>query len=125
MSNRHGERSDANNTSGVLGAVSLYDSAGVVTGLVVKASAGVLYSIFGYNNAATTRYIQLFDLAAVPVNGVVPNFAPVSVPGGENFSIAFTKGWIATTGIVIVSSTSLLTKTITVAADVWLSGEYL
>jgi hypothetical protein len=158
MSNRHGERSDANNTSavqgevmaplptladgdvsplaldtsgrlivspGVLGAaVSPYDSAGVVASLVVKASAGVLHSIFVYNNAAATRYIQLFNLAALPANGVVPNFIPIEVPAGSNGSVEFAKGWVASAGIVLVSSTTILTKTITVAADVWFSGEY-
>jgi hypothetical protein len=156
MSNRHGERSDANNTSavqgevmaplptladgdvsplaldtsgrlivspGVMGAVSPYDSGGVVASLVVKASAGVLHSIFGYNNAAGTRYIQLFNLAALPANGVAPDFAPIVVPAGGNFSVEFAKGWVASAGIVLVSSTTILTKTIS-AAEVWFSGEF-
>jgi hypothetical protein len=37
--------------------------------------------------------------------------------------VTFSKGWIATAGITLVSSTTLLTKTIS-AAEVWFSGEY-
>lgn len=111
-------------SSDVLGVVSPYDSSGLVTGYVVKASSGVLYSVFGYNNAAAVRYVQLFNLAAVPLDGVVPDFVSVPIPAGSPFSITFVKGWVASSGIVLVSSSTLLTKTITGVADVWFSGEF-
>ncbi len=45
----------------------LASSAATTNGTVVKASAGRVYKIFGYNNTATVRYLKLHNSATVTV----------------------------------------------------------
>lgn len=100
-----------------------FNSGADVTNLVVKAAPGVLHSVFGANNAAALRYVHIFNLVALPANGTAPGFTPIIVPPATNFSVVFPRGRTFATGIVIASSSTYATLTITLAADMWLSGE--
>jgi len=48
---------------------------------------GNLALVSGFNNSASTRYLQLFDLAAPPTLGAIPKRS-IIVPGVSNFSYA-------------------------------------
>jgi len=105
--------------------VTPFDSGGDVTNLVASAAPATLFSVFGFNNSAAVRYVHIFDLAALPADGTVPDFMPFRVPSVTNFSIQFAKGWAAANGIVIASSSTYATLTITLGVDMWISGEML
>lgn len=89
---------------------------------VVKAAAGTLYGVSGFNSGPT-QYIQIHDAAALPANGAVP-ILPIEVPAGKPFAIDFgAKGRAFATGIVVCNSTTLATKTLG-AADSWFDAQY-
>jgi len=79
---------------------------------VVKASAGTLFVVSGFNNHTSDQYIQLFDSASLPANGVVPAIV-IRCYAGEPFGYrAPEAGRAFSTGIVICNSTTGPTKTI-------------
>lgn len=99
-----------------------WDSQGVATSGVVRAAPGCVMECWGVNNSGSTRYIQFFDSATVPADTAVPVFAPIAVPTGSSFSLRIgDHGHVFATGIAWASSSTLATKTITGAADVWLT----
>jgi len=92
--------------------------------LVVKASAGTLYNVTGYNSKASAQFVQIFDAAALPTDGAVPAVV-ISVAASSPFSISFgTYGRRFENGIVICNSSTGPTKTIG-AADLWIDAQYL
>lgn len=92
------------------------------TNLVVKASAGKLFEIRGYNSLASTQFIQVHDAAALPADTGVPEEI-FTVPASSNFAISFPQGKIFSTGIVICNSSTGPTKTIG-AANCWFSSDF-
>ena len=91
--------------------------------LVVKASAGTLFGISGYNSLASTQFIQIHDAAALPSDNAVPKVV-ISVPASSNFSIDFgIYGRAFGTGIVVCNSTTGPTKTIG-ASNIWVDAQY-
>lgn len=82
---------------------------------VLKASAGNLVSLFGYNSGAA-GFIQLFDAATLPADGVAP-VATFAVPGTANFSLdVAVLGLPFSAGIVAAFSTTGPTKTLGTAS---------
>lgn len=91
--------------------------------LIVKAAAGALYSITGYNSRTSTQFIQIHDSATLPANGAVPRVI-FSVPAQSNFSFDLNPyGRYFATGIVICNSSTGPTTTIG-AADCWFDAQY-
>ena len=91
--------------------------------LVVKASAGRLFLLTGYNSNAAAQFVQVHDAAAVPADGVAPVYTFV-VPQG-NFSLDLTNiGDYFSNGIVVCNSSTGPTKTIG-ADDCWFTALYL
>lgn len=105
-------------------ASSLAASVAYATSLVVKASAGRLFSVNGYNSKATAQFIQVLNSATLPADTAVP-VAVITVPGVSNFSIDFGPlGIPLSTGIVLSNSSTGPTKTIG-SADVWFTASYV
>lgn len=108
------------------GAASVYSRAATTAykkSLVVKASAGRLFLLTGYNSNAATQFIQIHDAAAVPADTAVPVYT-FAVPQG-NFSLDLTNvGDYFSTGIVVCNSSTGPTKTIG-ADDCWFVALYV
>jgi hypothetical protein len=86
--------------------------AAAATSKVIKASAGTLYGISGYNAKASAQFIQLHDATSLPVDTAVPVFG-ITVAATSNFSIDFgAYGMAFATGIVVCNSSTVATKTI-------------
>lgn len=106
-------------------AVALSEAAttALATNLVIKASAGTLYKITGYNNNAAVRYLQIANLVSLGADGTIPAWV-YAIPATSSFAIDWgIYGRRFTTGIVACFSTTLATKTIA-AADMWLNASY-
>ena len=78
-----------------------------------------MLDVNGFNASVDTRFFQLYNLVAVPADGVVPFTIPIQVDPGTHFSVSFanSQGQRFSTGVSWASSTTQLVKTITGAAD--------
>lgn len=90
--------------------------------LIVKASAGRLYSFAGYNSKASAQFIQIFNSATLPADAAVPIYS-FTVPASSNWSYDFPLGRYFSAGITVCNSSTQPTKTLG-SADCWFNGEY-
>lgn len=112
-------------TGGASGASATSNSSttAYATNKVIKAAAGNLRRITGYNSLASAQFIQLHDSAALPADASVP-VAIFSVPASANFTIDYgLEGRTFAAGIVVCNSTTGPTKTIG-AANCWFDAQY-
>ena len=90
---------------------------------VIKASAGVLYSLNGYSSKTTQQFILIHNATSLPADGAVPVMV-ITVPARSNFSIDTGKfGRFFSSGIVITNSSTAATKTIG-SADCWFDVQF-
>jgi hypothetical protein len=101
---------------------SVYSTAALSAGAVIKASAGVLHGIMGHNNNGSAQYIQIHNTKTLVADTAVP-IAVIAVPANSNFSIDFGYGLTCSTGITWCNSSTLATKTIG-AADCFVTAIY-
>lgn len=80
-------------------------SAAYVAARAVKAAAGSLYQLFGFNNGSSDRYLQVFDSATEPAPGTKPVFS-FPVPAGQSFSLDLPRPRAFSTGIYVAASTT-------------------
>lgn len=92
---------------------------------VVKASAGRLFKIIGYNSKATAQFIQIFNSTTVPADTAVP-VTVITAAGSSNFEITMSAGYgrYFSTGMAISNSSTGPTKTIG-SADCWFDVQYI
>lgn len=91
---------------------------------VVKAAAGTVYGLTGYNSKATAQFVQLFNSTTVPADTAVP-VVVFTVAGSSNFSLDFGQfGRYFSTGIAIANSSTGPTKTVG-SADCWFDVQYI
>ena len=96
-----------------------YDSAGLATSGVIKAGPGRLLNLWGFNSRTSAQYIHVYNLKAVPANGVAPSIPPILVAASSSFFYDFGElGVFLNVGICWSTSSTLSTKTIG-SADVW------
>lgn len=103
---------------------SLANSVALATNLVIKASAGRLYNVQGYNSRTSSQFIQVHNAASLPADTAVP-VATFIVPATSNFSLDFgALGIPLSTGIVLCNSSTAATKTIG-SADIFATAAFV
>jgi hypothetical protein len=102
---------DKKAVGGGLGTPALVNQLSLVLATVAPGGGKIrLFALQGYNSGPNQN-IQLFDLAAMPANGVVPEIN-VPVPAGQYFYEEFGDGIPYFAGLQICNSTTDVTKTI-------------
>lgn len=99
-------------TMRVQGAESRYDSAAAEASAVLATGRTRVWNVIMHNGNAATRYLLLFDAAALPANGTVPDAPPLQIPADGTGSLDLGDGSLFLNGLVAASSTTAQTLTI-------------
>jgi hypothetical protein len=86
----------------------------------VKASAGRLYAIQGYNAAAAVRYLKLYNSASAPTAGSGTPVKTLALPPASGFAFDWPLGYSFSTGIgfTLVTGSADNSSTSVTAADI-------
>lgn len=100
------------------------DSTAYTSGLSIKASAGVLYAVSGYNSSTSVQFINVHNKATAVADADVPTIV-LRIPATSNFYFSPSEkfGKYFATGMMVTNSSTGPTST-TQAADCWFSCLY-
>lgn len=88
----------------------------------VSAGAKALRAAFVSSKAAAAGFLFVYDLAALPANGTLPDFPPIPIPVGPAFvSLDLAEERAMANGVVLAFSSTQATLTIG-TADCWFEG---
>lgn len=110
----------ANQTTGIATTSRLVSAANSDNATVVKASAGRLFKIDGYNAAASVRWLKLYDKATAPSAADTPRRS-IALPASSRFELNFTDlglAFAAGIGFRLVTGSADADNTAVTAADV-------
>lgn len=108
-------------TAGATAGATLTASTADSSSLVIKASAGTLISLVGYNAKASAQFIQVHNATNLPGDTAVPIYT-FTVPASSNFSLDVpVTGSPFSVGIVACNSSTYATKTLG-SADCWFTA---
>lgn len=79
----------------------------VATGVAVKATPGVLYGYYMFNNAAAVRYVKFYNKATAPTVGTDVPFLTIALPASSGANLSFNGGVLFKTGIGIGATTGV------------------
>lgn len=108
-------------TGGLSAPARLLTAAASTNPTSVKASAGRVYKIIGYNASATVKFLKLFNKASAPVTGTDTPVVTIPLPPSKEFSIDLGPfGMYLATGIAyaITGAVADLDNTALAAGDV-------
>lgn len=92
---------------------------------VIKASAGSLLEIYGFNSDDTTAFaLQIFDKATSPVDDDLP-LVSIYLKPGDNFSFSPASPLVFVNGIAWALSTTPTKYTSGATAKAWVAAAYL
>lgn len=94
---------------------------------VVKASAGTIHAIDGYNAASTVRYLKIYNKATAPTVGTDTPVRTIALKPTDRFAITFPLGYYCATGISFALTTGAAdadTGALTLADVVGLNVDY-
>ena len=92
----------------VTGGLSIYRNINLVaSGVNIKSSAGQIYGWFLFNNAATVRYVKLYNKASNPSVGADTPIMTIPLPPGAGANVNFTSGIVFSHGIGIGATTGV------------------
>jgi hypothetical protein len=102
-----------------------YRSGALLAGDTISAASANLIMIYGFNNSAGTRYLQIFNRTSAPSPGNVPDIS-ILVPTATQLSLSLpgVLGQLFNTGIRYQSSTTPATFTAG-GADFWINSVYI
>lgn len=108
-----------------LGNLTNYTTGALEASAVVKASAGKLFVISGFNTSASDRYIHVFNATSLPADTTIPLFTMIALAGSTfGYTAPNLYGRYFSTGIVIATSSTLATLTVG-AAEMHVDVNYL
>jgi hypothetical protein len=81
-----------------------------LSSLVISTSPVKLFGVFGANNAAATRYIQVHPSPTLPADGAVPLLS-IAVAAGGSYFATFSQG-MDLDALTLCTSTTQATKTL-------------
>lgn len=106
-----------------------YDSGGFDTDALIAAGARRLVDVHGLLVSSVIgppRWFMLFDAAALPANGTIPDTAPVFLAAGSTqFSLDYEFGDPFTTGIYWACSSTEGVLTVAVVNELWVDARHI
>jgi hypothetical protein len=98
-------------------------SNGYAASIIANTGPGILYGFTAYNSNGSAQFIQLFDSATVPADGVQPATL-FTIAAGDQLAVEWINGRSYLAGVVLCNSSTGPTKTIG-AADCYFDVQYI